>query len=200
MTATITRGKELALAKCMKERRLGTRWAGADCGTCDVTPAPAGRVRLPAQLRDCTSIAGHRYSAAGSITSMLSTDTYSALLTQGRRAGAEFAEIYVERWRRRGLRTINGAVEEATSSIQLGAGVRLFFGEDVVYGYTNDLSEPALTELVVSLAAMKVAGSGAGSNGRPDASGSGGLDLRKLDAGPDLHAAAIEFSVHDKRW
>ena len=131
---------------------------------------------------------------------MLSTDTYSALLTQGRRAGADFAEVYVERWRRRGLRTINGAVEEATSSIQLGAGVRLFFGEDVVYGYTNDLSEEALKELVVSLAAMKVAGSGARDTGRPDADGRGGLDLRKLAAGPDIHAAATLFSAHDKRW
>ena len=55
---------------------------------------------------------------------MLSTSSFAALLTQGQSAGADFAEVYVERWRRRALRTINGRVEEATSGIQLGAGVR----------------------------------------------------------------------------
>ena len=142
---------------------------------------------------------------------MLPHDTFSTLLAQGKRAGADFAEIYVERWRRRGLRTINGAVEEATSGIQLGAGVRLFFGEDVVYGYTNDLGEAALAELVDSLATMKIAGVSAGAagngangaatgGGRPDAGGRGGLDLRKLAAGPDIHEAAVPFTAHDKRW
>ena len=139
---------------------------------------------------------------------MLNHDTYSTLLTQGKLAGADFAEVYVERWRRRGLRTINGAVEEATSGIQVGAGVRLFFGEDVVYGYTNDLSEAALAELVGSLATMKLAGvsagneanPGAGGNGQLDASGRGGLDLRKLDTGPDIHAAEVPFTAQDKRW
>lgn len=153
---------------------------------------------------------------------MLDHDVYSALLSQGKRAGADFAEVYVERWRRRGLRTINGAVEEATSSIQLGAGIRLFYGEDVVYGYTNDLSESALTELLDSLTTLKSAGDGPrvagssggsggngapgngspgnGSPGRPDQEGRGGLDLRRLDAGPDIHAPAVPFESHDKRW
>lgn len=126
---------------------------------------------------------------------MLSTDSYLTLLAQGRNAGADFTEIYVERWRRRTLRTIDGKVEEATSGIQLGAGVRLFFGEDVIYGYTNDLSDAALGELLASLAGLK--GEAAG---RPDASGRGGIDLRKLDGGPDIHAPSVPFETHDKRW
>ncbi|HZJ09088.1 MAG TPA: TldD/PmbA family protein [Trueperaceae bacterium] len=142
---------------------------------------------------------------------MLNHDVYSSLLAQGKRAGADFAEVYVERWRRRGLRTINGAIEEATSSIQVGAGVRLFFGHDVVYGYTNDLTEPAMAELVASLATMKGAGGGGagdggngaagnGAPGRPDAAGRGGLDLRRHDSGPDIHAPAVPFESHDKHW
>lgn len=126
---------------------------------------------------------------------MLSTDSYLTLLAQGRNAGADFTEIYVERWRRRTLRTIDGKVEEATSGIQLGAGVRLFFGEDVIYGYTNDLCDAALGELLASLAGLK--GEAAG---RPDASGRGGIDLRKLDGGPDIHAPSVPFETHDKRW
>ncbi len=126
---------------------------------------------------------------------MLSTYSYSALLDQGRAAGADFAEVYVERWRRRALRTIDGRVEEATSGIQLGAGVRLFFGEDVIYGYTNDLSDAALGELIANLAGLK--GDAAG---RPDQAGRGGIDLRKLDAGPDIHAPTVPFERHDKLW
>ncbi len=125
---------------------------------------------------------------------MLNQDVYAALLEQGRNAGADFAEVYVERWRRRHLRTINGNVEEASSGIQLGAGVRLFFGSDVVYGYTNDLTETALAELLTSLATLR------GGVGRPDSSGRGGLDLRKVEAGPDLHAPKVPFGDHDKLW
>lgn len=126
---------------------------------------------------------------------MLTEDTFAALLAQGRAAGADFAEVYVERWRRRQLRTVNARVTEATSGIQLGAGIRLFYGEDVIYGYTNDLSEAALTELVASLAQLR-----SGSAGRPDQSGRGGIDLRRPAASADIHAPRIDFSTFDKRW
>ena len=126
---------------------------------------------------------------------MLTSSTYESLLQHGQRAGADFTEIYVERWRRRQLRTVDGKVADATSGIQLGAGIRLFFGTDVVYGYTNDLTDAALRELLESLAQLR-----GGELGRPDAQGRGGLDLRKLDGGPDIHAPRVGFEEHDKRW
>jgi len=126
---------------------------------------------------------------------MLTSDSYSALLARGLAAGADFAEVYVERWRKRALRTIDGRVEEATSGIQLGAGIRLFFGEDVIYGYTNDLTDAALGELVSSLAGLK-----GDTAGRPDSAGRGGIDLRKLDGGPNIHEPDVPFERHDKRW
>src|SRR5690554_6426273 len=122
---------------------------------------------------------------------MFNTEVYEKLLAQGTGAGADFVEIYVERWRRRALGAVNAKVAEATSGIQLGAGIRLFFGTDVVYGYTNDLSEAALSELLTSLAQLK-----GGSVGRPDNRGRGGIDLRRVSAGPDIHAPAIDFSAH----
>jgi len=125
---------------------------------------------------------------------MLNHDTFTAVLDKGRNAGADFAEVYVERWRRRTMRAINGSVAEANSGIQQGAGVRLFFGHDVVYGYTNDLSDEALGELVTNLAAFK------GAEGRPDASGRGGIDLRTVNAGPDIHAPEKAFGTRDKLW
>ncbi len=35
----------------------------------------------------------------------------------------------------------NGAVDTALSGIDKGAGIRLFYGNQAVYAYTNDLSE-----------------------------------------------------------
>lgn len=131
---------------------------------------------------------------------MLHQDAYASLLERGRRAGADFTEIYVERWRRRLLRTLDGSVEEATSSIEHGAGVRLFFGQDVVYGYTNDVREDAIAELLASLAALRGGNGRASGAGRPDAAGRGGLDLRKRDAGPDIHAPSVAFDTRDKSW
>src|SRR5690625_3950828 len=125
---------------------------------------------------------------------MLETAVYSALLARARAAGADFAEVYVERWRRRHLRTVDARVAEATSGIQLGAGIRLFFGTDVIYGYTNSLDERSLTGLLDSLAQLKGA-----DTGRPDAHGRGGIDLRKAAAGPDIHAPRVLFSDHDKQ-
>ncbi len=126
---------------------------------------------------------------------MLDTNTLSVLLARGRSAGADFAEVYAERTRRRVLRAVNGDVEEATSVVQRGAGIRLFFGQDVLYGYTNDLSDEGLTEVLDSLIAVRSNGAG-----RPDAGGRGGLDLRRESIGPDLPGPRVRPDARDKRW
>ncbi len=129
---------------------------------------------------------------------MLNHASYATLIEKGRSAGADFVEVYAERWRTRLLRTIDDHVEEAGSSLQYGAGIRLFFGTNVVYGYTNDLSDAALGELLSSLVAVRATG-GNGA-GVPDAAGRGGLDLRTLKAGPDIHAPTVSFDARDKAW
>ncbi len=126
---------------------------------------------------------------------MLRTETLGALLARGKAAGADFAEVYAERWRRRVLRVVNGQVEEATSVVQRGAGVRLFFGHDVMYGYTNDLTDAGLAEVLESLVAVR--GSDAG---RPDSGGRGGLDLRRDDRGVELPGPRVPAEAHDKLW
>ena len=99
---------------------------------------------------------------------MINQDIAQKTLAVALKHGADFAELYVERWRRRTMRLINREVKEATSGIELGAGLRLFFGLDVVYAYTNDLDEASLVELSASLARLK------GQQGRVDALGQGG--------------------------
>lgn len=128
---------------------------------------------------------------------MIPADTATAVLAAAQRGGADFAELYAERWRRRALRTLDGRVEEATSGIQHGVGLRLFFGHDVVYAYTNDLSDGALRELTAALLRLR----GAPEAATPDASGRGGLDLRRpAAAGDDPHAPTVPFEARSKAW
>lgn len=125
---------------------------------------------------------------------MITNGTAEKVLGVAQRGGADFAELYVERWRRRALRTIDAEVEEATSSIELGAGVRMFFGTDVVYAYTNDLGDEALAELVDTLLRMRGTPAGA-----VDDAGRGGLDLRRSGA-RGRHAPDVPFDTKDKAW
>ena len=124
---------------------------------------------------------------------MLPTESVEGVLAAARAGGAEFAETYVERWRRRSLRVIDGQVKEANSGIQYGAGIRLAYGTDVVYGYTNDLSPASLLELARTLSKAR------GGAGRVDPSGNGGLDFRHR-AATGLHAPEKPFDSVDRRY
>ncbi len=113
--------------------------------------------------------------------------------TLSRAARADFAELYVERWRRRALRLLNGDVKEATSGLEYGAGLRLFYGSDVAYGYTNDLTPAGLLDLATHLTALR------GKAGGVDEKGRGGLDFRKA-AASGLHDPEVRFEAHPKRY
>lgn len=95
--------------------------------------------------------------------------TLEAVLSIAKRSGADFAEVYAERSERRNLKVINREVKEATSGIELGAGLRLFYGTDVVYAFTNKLDDASLLELASTMGSLK------GEAGRVDATGRGGL-------------------------
>lgn len=123
---------------------------------------------------------------------MIEPTTAESVLRAARRGGADFAEIYAERWRRRQIRTIDGDVAEATSGLDYGAGVRLLFGTDVAYAYTNDLTGASLERLVADLVRLK--GSAA-----VDAAGAGGLDFRRSVA-RGMHAPTRPFDGEPKRW
>ena len=124
---------------------------------------------------------------------MLDQALVGDVLRRARQGGADFAELYVERWRRRAMRVLSGEVKEATSGLEYGAGLRLFYGTEVAYAYTNDLSPASLLEVADTLVRLK------GSAGQVDAQGIGGLDFRKAVA-QGLHAPQIPLSARDKRY
>ena len=124
---------------------------------------------------------------------MLDQALVGDVLRRARQGGADFAELYVERWRRRAMRVLSGEVKEATGGLEYGAGLRLFYGTEVVYAYTNDLSPASLLEVADTLVRLK------GSAGQVDAQGIGGLDFRKTVA-QGLHAPQIPFTAKDKRY
>ena len=124
---------------------------------------------------------------------MLSEALVTDVLAHAVRGGATFAEIYVERWRRRALRVLDGDVKEATSGLEFGAGIRLFFGADIAYAYTNDLTPQSLLDVTGTLLRTR------GNAGRVDERGRGGLDYRKHTA-VGLHAPLVPFETHPKQY
>jgi len=115
------------------------------------------------------------------------------IIAQSRAAGADFAELYVERLKRRSIRVLNGEAKEATSGLEYGAGIRLFYGTEIAYGYTNDLTSEGLHELTATLTAAR------GQIGQVDVKGRGGVDFRKA-AARGLHDPEIRFETHPKQY
>ena len=67
--------------------------------------------------------------------------------------GADFAELYVQNKTARTVELNYKRVDNVSSRLIYGAGVRLMRGLRQVYGYTSDLSERSLTDLAKKLAA-----------------------------------------------
>ena len=65
--------------------------------------------------------------------------------------GADFAEIFVEKNFSQNLNFLSGKTEAISSNIDFGLGLRLFFGEEILYATSNILTPEALQQLVDKL-------------------------------------------------
>ena len=124
---------------------------------------------------------------------MLKLELVEAVLARALKGGADFAEVYAQRAKKRRMKVRQGALEEALSGLDYGAGVRLFFGTEVVYAYTNDLTQEGLMEALETLLRAK------GALGKVDEGGKGGLDFRKATP-KGLHAPKVPYGEKDKRY
>lgn len=75
---------------------------------------------------------------------MICEKTAERVIEAALSTGGSFAELFLEDCRRSNLLLVNGKVDKATSGIDYGAGIRIFYGNHAVYAYTNDLSEQNL--------------------------------------------------------
>lgn len=87
---------------------------------------------------------------------MLKESVIENVLTAALEQCADFGEIYVEQTQKNTISMTNGTVDTALSGRDKGAGIRLFYGNQAVYAYTNDLSEKNLIQTAKTAAfAMK---------------------------------------------
>ena len=103
---------------------------------------------------------------------MLDRDLVSNVLQTAKSGGADWSELFMEDTVTMSLRTLNGAVKDATGGNEYGAGIRILYGSKVVYAYTNDCSEDGLLEIANAISKAH------GSSGITDSAGRGGLDFR----------------------
>ncbi|MBV8559388.1 MAG: TldD/PmbA family protein [Acidimicrobiia bacterium] len=77
------------------------------------------------------------------------------------RSGGEFAEVFAEDKRSSSARLDDGRIEELTSGLDRGAGIRVVRGDTTGFAHTADLSEPGL-RAAASAAAAAARGGGGG--------------------------------------
>jgi TldD protein len=81
-----------------------------------------------------------------SIAAMLPRELAEEVLRAARRRGGSFSELFVEERTSTSIRLDDGKVEELTSGIDRGAGVRVALGTSYGYAYSNRLDRDPLLE------------------------------------------------------
>lgn len=77
---------------------------------------------------------------------MLPNESVRRVLDAGLANGADLAEVYLENKESLSLILDEGRLEKATQGNDIGGGVRVFYGNNAAYAYTDDLTEESLVE------------------------------------------------------
>lgn len=84
---------------------------------------------------------------------IINDSTLERVLDAGLSQGADFAEVYAENTYESRFILSDSKPTEGMVGRLYGAGIRLFYGKEVVYVYTNDLTEASLIETANAAAA-----------------------------------------------
>ena len=77
---------------------------------------------------------------------MLNEGTIRKVLAAALAGGGDFAELFAEDRTSSGLKLEDSRVEDVSSGVEAGAGIRLIAGDRVAYAYTNVVEERALLD------------------------------------------------------
>ena len=91
---------------------------------------------------------------------MIEEPVLQRVLGTALRSGGEFAEVFAEDKRNSSARLDDGRVEELTSGLDRGAGIRVVRGDTTGFAHTSDLSEDGLRSAAEAAAAAARGGGG----------------------------------------
>jgi TldD protein len=114
---------------------------------------------------------------------MLDVATARIALDHALSLGADFADLFIERQQRQTLNTLLDQVDNVLSGLEFGIGVRLVYGDKVLYGYTNQSSPDVLRAIIDRLAAK---------DRRDPVSVASAFDFR---VGTDRHPVRVPLSL-----
>lgn len=84
---------------------------------------------------------------------MLKKELVQKVIEKALSMGADFAEVFVEDSYSSVISFSDSKTKDCMAGKTFGAGVRVFYGEKIIYAYTNDLSEKALLAAAEAVAA-----------------------------------------------
>lgn len=84
---------------------------------------------------------------------MLASETAQSVIDHGLSLGADFTEIFVEKSQTSTISTLREQVQSVESGIDFGIGLRLVYGNKVLYGYTNSTDADEMMRILSDLAA-----------------------------------------------
>jgi TldD protein len=84
---------------------------------------------------------------------MLDSKIAKNVLDHALSLGADFAELFIEKNNAQSLQVLHSKVNNITSGIDFGIGIRLIYGTKVLYGYTNSTEQEELMRITTLLAA-----------------------------------------------
>jgi len=84
---------------------------------------------------------------------MLNSQTAESVIDHALSLGADFAELFIEKNETNVVSTLSTEVQSVESGINFGIGLRLVYGNKVLYGYTNKTDKDELFRIASVLAA-----------------------------------------------
>ena len=81
----------------------------------------------------------------------MSTESAGKLIDHALGLGADFCELFIEKTNNQRLSVKNEEVHSLTGGIDFGIGVRLIYGDEVLYGYLNSLKDDQIIKVMNQL-------------------------------------------------